>query len=55
MMSQLSELRPFISEQDTSLYTEAELLYRFVVLYTHSAKSRDYGYGPSVTMAEAHP
>ena len=24
MMSQLSELRPFISEQDTSLYTEAE-------------------------------
>ena len=55
MMSQLSELRPFISEQDTSLYTEAELLYRFVVLYyTHSAKSKDYGYGPSVTMAEAH-
>lgn len=55
MMSQLPELRPFISEQDTSLYTEAELIYRFAVLYyTHSAKSKDYGYGPSVTMAEAH-
>lgn len=45
----------FSSDQDAELFNEAELLYRFVVrYYTHSAKSKDYGYGPPVTMAEVH-
>ena len=54
-MSNLPNSRPLASGQDAELFCEAELLYRFVVLYyTHSAKSKDYGYGPPVTMVEAH-
>lgn len=54
-MNNLSNTQTSASNEDTALFNEAESLYRFVVLYyTHSAKSKDYGYGPPVTTVEAH-
>lgn len=42
-------------QENEKSFSEAELLYRFTVLYgAVSKKNKDYGYGPPVTMAEVH-